>query len=110
MLFRSILILGVAYKQNIDDTRESPALKIAEKMKTHGYDFEYSDPYVKKIKFGKGFKKSKTVNSKLLKKYKIVLIVTDHTKFNYNMISKEAKYIFDARNVIKKRKKNYFKV
>jgi len=107
---KKILILGVAYKQNIDDTRESPALKIAEKMKTHGYDFEYSDPYVKKIKFGKGFKKSKTVNSKLLKKYKIVLIVTDHTKFNYNMISKEAKYIFDARNVIKKRKKNYFKV
>ncbi len=50
---KKILILGVAYKANIDDTRESPAFKIAEKLKKNGYDFEYSDPYVKKNKIWK---------------------------------------------------------
>ena len=50
---KKILLLGVAYKPNIDDTRESPAFKIAEKLFKKGYDFEFSDPYVKKIKFRK---------------------------------------------------------
>ena len=45
----------------------------------------------------------------ILKKYKVVLIVTDHSKFNYKLISQNAKYIFDSRNVIKNRTKNYFK-
>jgi|TARA_B110000259_G_scaffold187759_1_gene243199 UDP-N-acetyl-D-glucosamine dehydrogenase len=107
---KKILILGVAYKANIDDTRESPAFKIAEKLKKNGYDFEYSDPYVKKIKFGNKIKKSKNINAKLLEKYPIVLLATDHAKFNYNLISKKAMYLFDSRNSIKNRKKNYFKV
>ena len=50
---KKILILGVAYKQNIDDTRESPAFKIASKLRLKGFDFEYSDPYVSKISFNK---------------------------------------------------------
>ena len=107
---KKILILGVAYKQNIDDTRESPAFKIASKLKSKGYGFDYSDPYVPSITFNNEVKKSKKLNSKLLKKYPIVFIATDHTKFNYKLISKNAEYIFDARNVIQNRKKNYFKV
>jgi len=107
---KKILILGVAYKKNIDDTRESPAFKIADKLNKQGYDFEYSDPYVDKIIFKNKIKKSKKLNSSLLKKYQIVLIVTDHTKFNYKLISQKAKYIFDSRNTIKNRSKNYFKV
>ena len=107
---KKILILGVAYKQNIDDIRESPALKICSKLKLKGYDFDYSDPYIKNIKFDNKIKKSKTINSKLLKKYPVIFIATDHTKFDYDLIAKNAKYIFDARNVIKNRKKNYFKV
>jgi len=107
---KKILILGVAYKQNIDDIRESPALKISSKLKLKGYDFDYSDPYIKNIKFDNKIKKSKTINSKLLKKYPVIFIATDHTKFDYDLIAKNAKYIFDARNVIKNRKKNYFKV
>jgi UDP-N-acetyl-D-glucosamine dehydrogenase len=104
-----ILILGVAYKKNINDIRESPALKIAEKLRKKGYGFEYSDPYVSKILFKNRVKKSKKINARLLKKHKIVLIVTDHSKFNYKLISQKAKYIFDSRNVIKNRTKNYFK-
>jgi UDP-N-acetyl-D-glucosamine dehydrogenase len=105
-----VLILGVAYKKNIDDTRESPALIIGNKLKKKGIDFEYSDPYVKTIIFKNKKKYSQKINLKLLREYKIVIIVTDHTKFDYNLISKEAKYLFDCRNIIKNRKKNYFKV
>ena len=98
-----------AYKKDVDDTRESPALKIAEKLLKKGYGFEYSDPYVSKILFINKVKKSKKINASLLKKHKIVLIVTDHSKFNYKLISQKAQYIFDSRNVIKNRTKNYFK-
>ncbi len=105
-----ILILGVTYKKDIDDTRESPAFKIANKLNKMGYDFDYSDPYIKTIKFKNKLKKSKKITSKILNKYKIVLIVTDHSKFDYNLIAKKAHYIFDSRNSIKNRTKNCFKV
>ena len=109
LLNKKILILGVAYKKNIDDTRESPAFKIADKLRKKGYGFEYSDPHVDKILFNNKIKKSKKISSSLLKKYKVVLIVTDHSKFNYKLISQKAEYIFDSRNVIKNRSLNYFK-
>lgn len=105
-----ILILGVAYKKDIDDTRESPAFEIIKKLKKKNIGFEYSDPYVNKLKIGATFKKSKIITKSLLKKYELVLIVTDHTKFNYKLISKEAKYIFDSRNVINDRTTEYYKV
>ena len=110
LLNKKVLILGVAYKRNIDDTRESPGLIIAKKLYKIGIDYEYSDPHVKKIKTDKGFKTSKSLTKSLFKKHPIVILVTDHTKFNYNIISKEAKYIFDCRNKIKNRLTNYFKV
>ena len=97
-------------KKNIDDIRESPALKIAENFYKAGYDFDYSDPYISKIRFKNTIKKSKKINANLLKRSKIVLIATDHDKFNYDLISKKAKFIFDSRNVIKNRSKDYFKV
>lgn len=105
-----ILILGVAYKRNIDDTRESPAFVIANKLKKHKIDFEYSDPHVKEIEVNKKIKFSKKLNKALLKKYSVVVLVTDHFKFDYNLIAKEAKYIFDCRNKIHNRDENYFKV
>ncbi len=110
LIKNKILILGVAYKKNIDDTRESPGLIIANKLKKSGFDFDYSDPHVKKINFEGIIKKSKNLNKNLFKKYPVVVLVTDHKTFNYNLISKEAKYIFDSRNIINNRKKNYFKV
>jgi UDP-N-acetyl-D-glucosamine dehydrogenase len=110
-LYRNkILILGVAYKKNIDDTRESPAFEIIKKLKKKKLDFEFSDPYINKINLDGTIKRSKKITKSLLKKYKVVLIITDHSKFKYDLISKEAKFIFDSRNVIKNRTKNYFKV
>ncbi len=107
---KKILILGVAYKANIDDIRESPALRIANILKKKGYNFDYSDPYVDKIVFKDKVLKSKKLTSSLFKKYPIVLILTDHKKFNYRLISKRAKYIFDTRNTLKSRNINYFKI
>ena len=107
---KKVLILGVAYKKNIDDIRESPALVIAKKLKKKGINFDYSDPHVKSIVFQNKKKYSQKLNLKLLKKHEIVIIVTDHAKFNYNLISKESKYLFDCRSVIKNREKNYYKV
>ena len=107
---KKILILGVAYKANIDDIRESPALRIAKILKKKGYNFDYSDPYVDKIIFKSKVFKSKKLTSDLFKKYPIVLILTDHKKFNYRLVSKRAKYIFDTRNTLKSRVKNYFKI
>ena len=105
-----ILILGVAYKKNIDDTRESPAFEIIKKLKKKDIDFEFSDPYVDSININGVKKKSKTITKSLLKKFKLVLLVTDHTKFNYKLISREAEFIFDSRNAIKNRTEGYFKV
>ena len=104
------MILGVAYKKNIDDIRESPGLIIAHKLKKAGIDFDFSDPHVKKINFNGEIRYSKNLNKALFKRYPITVLVTDHKMFDYKLISKEAKYIFDTRNVIKDRTKNYFKV
>ena len=106
----NILILGLSYKKNVDDIRESPALRIANILKKKGYNFDYSDPYVDKIIFKSKVFKSKKLTSDLFKKYPIVLILTDHKKFNYRLVSKRAKYIFDTRNTLKSRVKNYFKI
>lgn len=107
-----ILILGVAYKANIDDTRESPALKIMEKLISAGYDSEYSDPYVRKIKVQGVLKKSKILNKKTFKEHPIVVIVSNHSKFDYKFIANNAQEIFDTRNskVQLFRKENYYKV
>lgn len=109
---KKILVLGVAYKANIDDTRESPSLKIINKLIKLGYKTEYSDPYVKKINCLGTTKKSKIINSHTLKNFPVVLIATNHHAFNYKFISKKAKYLFDARNSKARffRRENYFKV
>ena len=97
-------------KKNIDDTRESPAFEIVRKLKKQNIDFEFSDPYVKSISINGVKKKSKNITKSLLKKFKLVLIVTDHSKFNYKLISKEAEFIFDSRNTIKNRTEGYFRI
>lgn len=107
---KKILILGIAYKKDINDLRESPALKIASLLKKNGYDFEYSDPYFKKINFEGKIKKNIKINKKNLKKYPIVLLTTDHTLFNYKIIEKDAQFLFDTRNKFKRRNSDLIKL
>jgi UDP-N-acetyl-D-glucosamine dehydrogenase len=95
-----IHILGVAYKRNIDDVRESPALDIMMLLERKGARITYSDPYVPKIHLG-----SREMSScdSLVKSAEAdcVLVVTNHTQFDYLGILERAKLIVDARNAFK---------
>ncbi|MCU1247636.1 MAG: nucleotide sugar dehydrogenase [Edaphobacter sp.] len=94
-----ILILGVSYKKDIDDLRESPAITIIENLQKHGALVSYNDPYFPKI--GKGRKydlQMQRVPVEALGQYDCVVIVTDHSDYDYQQIVDEAHLIVDTRN------------
>ena len=97
---KKILILGIAYKKNVDDIRESPALEIIKLFKKNNCLVSYSDPFVPKIPKTRKFDfqlKSIKLNSKNLNKFDACVLVTDHDIFNYNLIKKSSKLIIDCR-------------
>jgi len=105
-----ILVWGVAYKKDIADTRESAAYDIIWDLLRKGAKLDYFDPYVKKFEI-KNHRLKKPIilksirySPKILKKYDLVLILTDHSGFDYNKIAKNAKLVVDTRNAIKSRK------
>jgi UDP-N-acetyl-D-glucosamine dehydrogenase len=94
-----VLVLGVAYKKDIDDLRESPALTIIELLQKDGAQVSYHDPYFPFI--GKGRKydlQLKCAELKDLGQYDCVLIVTDHSDYDYRRIVQEAQLVVDTRN------------
>ena len=94
-----IMLLGVAYKKDIDDLRESPALTIIELLRKEGADVRYNDPYIASI--GKGRKydlQMKSLPLDGLEEYDCVLIVTDHSSYDYPTIVKESHLVVDSRN------------
>jgi UDP-N-acetyl-D-glucosamine dehydrogenase len=94
-----VLVLGVAYKKDIDDLRESPALTIIELLQKDGAVVSYHDPYFPFI--GKGRKydlQMKRTELKDLGEYDCVLIVTDHSDYDYKQIVQEAQLVVDTRN------------
>jgi UDP-N-acetyl-D-glucosamine dehydrogenase len=94
-----VLILGVAYKRDIDDLRESPALTIIELLQKEGADVLYNDPYIPAI--GKGRKydlQMKSTPLENLGQYDCVLIVTDHSDYDYARIVRESRLVVDTRN------------
>lgn len=93
-----ILLLGVAYKKDIDDMRESPALKIIEILERHKADISYHDPYVDEFYIEDRYYKSVELTDKALESADCVIIVTDHTLFDYDYIVDKAMVIFDTRN------------
>ncbi len=96
-----ILILGVAYKKNVKDIRESPALEIMEILDKKGAELSYSDPFVPRLShIGKEFE-SVDISPETLKEYDCVLIVTNHDDFDYELIGSNAKMIMDTRNAMK---------
>jgi UDP-N-acetyl-D-glucosamine dehydrogenase len=96
-----ITVLGVAYKKDIDDVRESPVLKIVELLEAQGADFQVVDPYVKSFKSGDHRIETVELTKDLLTQSDLVLLTTDHSDFDYNMIAQESKLIFDTRNAMK---------
>jgi len=97
-----VLVLGVAYKRDIDDLRESPALTIIEELQRRGAEVSYNDPYFPKVGRGRKYNLQMT-NTPLdkLSQYDCVLIVTDHTDYDYKKIVAEAKLVVDSRNATK---------
>ncbi len=96
-----IIILGLAYKKNIDDLRESPSLKLIELLQDHGAKVDYNDDYVTSIPKVRKYnfnKKSVKITPANIKKYDLVLLSTEHSYYDYSMILKNAKIIVDTRN------------
>ena len=107
-----ILILGIAYKKNVDDMRESPAVKLMELLSQKGAKIEYSDPFIPVFPaIRKYFFDLSSVNltSNNIAKYDLLLLVTNHDNFDYSLIQKHAKIIIDTRGVYSKYYKNVIK-
>jgi UDP-N-acetyl-D-glucosamine dehydrogenase len=97
-----ILVLGVAYKQDIDDYRESPALRVIEELERNGATVDYFDPWVAEYKYKDTVKKSlKQLISSTLEESDLVLITTAHSNIDYSFIQEHARVIFDTKNVMK---------
>ncbi len=99
-----VLVLGVAYKPNIDDVRESPALDVIALLRKKGADVSYHDPHISHIHHEKEGWKMETVKDvmKAVKESDAVVIVTNHKAYDYTAILAEAKFIFDSRNALGK--------
>ena len=97
-----VLVLGVAYKQDIDDYRESPALIVIDILKAHGVDVDFYDPYISDYRHhGKAVKGINSINESIVAEYDLVMITTAHSNVDYKMVQKNAKVIFDTKNVMK---------
>ena len=96
-----ILVVGVAYKQDINDYRESPAIKVIEKMENAGAEIEYYDPWVKVFeKDGKLYSSVLELTEQLVKGKDLIIITCGHTNIDYDLIQKNAKVVFDTKNVM----------
>ncbi len=97
-----ILVLGVAYKNDIDDYRESPAIRVIEKLKEAGAETDFYDPWIAEYKDkGQIFKGIDGIDESVISEYDLVVITAAHTNIDYNMIQKNAQAIFDTRNAMK---------
>ena len=99
-----ILVLGLAYKKDIDDTRESPAVEIMELLRKKGALIDYSDPHVPIFPHKRDYQfnlKSTPLTAERLSSYDCLLLATDHNAFDYTLISENAFLIIDTRGRLK---------
>ena len=98
-----VLVLGVAYKQDIDDYRESPAIRVIEEFKKTGAQVDFYDPYIPKYRErGEWHTGLDAITPEVLKKYDLVTITTAHTTVDYQMVADCGVPVFDCKNVMKK--------
>lgn len=100
-----VLVLGVAFKRNVSDTRHSPSMKLMEILAARGVgNVDYSDPFVPQISVqtpaGHRSLTSKPISEDMLRSYDLVIIGTDHSSFQYSMIAEHASLIVDTRNAL----------
>jgi UDP-N-acetyl-D-glucosamine dehydrogenase len=96
-----VLVLGVAYKKDIDDYRESPVLPIVELLEKYQANFQVVDPHIPQFKIGDRIYKTVELTDELITEADLVLITTDHSAFDFEQIANQAKVIFDTRNALK---------
>jgi UDP-N-acetyl-D-glucosamine dehydrogenase len=101
-----LLILGVAYKKDVDDLRESPSLKIMQLLQQHGAQIEYNDPYFAQLHKMRHYSfenmKSVPLSADSLGKYDAAIIATDHSSYDYNAIVDGSKIVVDTRNATRR--------
>jgi UDP-N-acetyl-D-glucosamine dehydrogenase len=95
-----VLIIGVAYKPNIDDIRESPALDVIRLLEQHGADVVYHDPFIPSFREDGHVREGVELTAQELRKADAVVIVTDHRKIDYQLLMDEANLIVDSRNAM----------
>ena len=109
-----IMVLGVAYKKDVDDLRESPSLKIIEQLTLRGAKVDYNDPHFAQIHKLRHYNfegmKSVPIDAKVLAGYDCVLIATDHTAYDYPMIVEAAQLVVDTRNATRRIARNRNKI
>ena len=106
-------MLGIAYKKDIDDDRESPSLKLIDLLKERGAVVSYNDPFIPKLKKYRKFNfsmSSKKLTKALLNNTDLVLVSTDHSEYDYEWLAENSKIIVDTRNAVKPKKKYAGKV
>ena len=94
-----MLVLGIAYKKDIDDLRESPSLTVIELLQKEGAEVKYNDPYFAFV--GRGRKYDLQMHNTPLEnldQYDCVVILTDHSDYDYEQIAREARLVVDTRN------------
>ncbi len=96
-----VLLIGLTYKPDVSDVRESPALDIMRLLENGGAQVDYSDPYVAQLSVDDVVKKSVSLEPATIQEYDLLVMVTSHSDFDYAMIQKSAQLIFDARNVFR---------
>lgn len=109
---KKILIVGVAYKKDLDDTRESPAVEFIKILKNKKVKVDYFDPFVKQLKSRKLFKTLNSIklSASKLKEYSCVIIITNHSNINYNLIKKYSRLIIDTRDIYKEKSNKILKL
>jgi UDP-N-acetyl-D-glucosamine dehydrogenase len=101
-----ILVMGVAYKKDVDDLRESPSLKIIELLTARGAEVDYNDPYFAQLfkmrHYDYSHKRSVPIDAKSLASFDCVVIATDHTSYDYAAIVESAQLVVDTRNATRR--------
>ncbi len=107
----NVLILGTTFKRDVEDARNSPAIKIIELLHKEGLrNINFNDPFMKNIRLDDKIFRSQPINEKLLRESDVVVIVTDHTSYDFEWIAAYSKKIIDTRNATKKIKNNREKI
>ncbi len=107
-----VLMLGIAYKKNIDDVRESPSVEIMQQLRELGARVEYCDPYFPQFPKMRRYDfslESRTLTAKMLREYDCVVIGVDHDCFDYGLVLNEARLLVDTRGRVKEKHAHVFR-